>query len=718
LTGAVPETHSAAASAFVAPAVAIVYMEFAVNGFGHGLMQEFLRASLRLNLPESPDWAAVDDALAAIIPRSRPDTAAPATSAVDRIIYWTAELQRAGNQPVFTRGKHIGPGEAAGTILVALPTLSFAATEKALKVIVHLMSGLLSGDAAPDALIDDVRAACAAYVTAFSSKGVGGSNTTRFLQAAQENRMPWFRLSASVFQIGHGAKARLLDSSFTDATSVIGSNLARNKIAAADVLRQSGLPVPEHALVDTPEKALEIAATLGYPVVVKPLDKDGGMGVAAGLKDEAGVVQAFENARKFSKSIMVEKHVEGRDYRLVVLHGQLIWALERVPGSVTGDGVSSVRQLIEQRNLEPARLKRFGAPLSAIEINEEARSLLAERGMDFDSVPEAGDWIRLRRASNIATGGTPEGVFEKVHPDNRLLAERAAKALRLDLAGVDLLIPDIERSWMESGGAICEVNSQPTIGNTTSAHLYGQILKSLVQADGRIPIALIVGAAETSTVPDLVAHMLAATGLRTGLATSRRLVLQGRPLTNTPRNPYHAARALLIDGATDAAVVAVSDMTVAKTYLPFDRCAVVTLAGSHFTGATDSRLALKSLARQLLPMSWGSIAVNAADPDCVALVPAIKGGRVALASAGAGMTAVADHMKAGGPAVYVEGDADNPRLVVGKDVLFLREVVGEHMVFTCPLEDIVLAVSTVWTMGGTMDDIRRGLSGVRWSVPA
>ena len=707
-----------AAKAPARPAIAIASMEFAVNGFGYGLMQEFLKATLRVRPRDGSDWPAVDAALAAVIPRSDKADRPPNTSLADRIIYWVAELQRAGSQPVFSQGKHIGAGTESGTMILALPTIDFLAAEQALKLVIRLMSPLLSGGPDHDTVIDKAREAYAEYVTKFSSRVFGASNTLRFVQAAHENRMPWFRLSGPVFQIGHGSKARLLDSSFTDATPVIASNMARNKIWAADVLRQSGLPVPTHGLVATAQAAVTLADKLGYPVVVKPLDKDGGLGVAAGLKNEAEVTKAFANARKFSDSIIVEKHFEGRDYRLVVFQGKLIWALERLPGSVTGDGVSTVRQLIDRLNSEPARLKRAGAPLAALEPDDEASTLLADRGMSFDSVPEAGEWIRLRRVSNIASGGTPEGVFDKVHPENRLLAERAAKALRLDLAGIDLLIPDIERSWMETGAAICEVNSQPTIGSTTSAHLYGQLLKSLVKGEGRIPIALIVGAAETSTVPQLVSRMLASTGLRPGLATARQIVLGGHVVNNAPRDVFHAARALLLDQDTDAAVVAVSDMTAATSYLPFDRCAVVTVAGMAFQGATDRFGALRELARQMLPMSGGAFAINAAVPECVALVPAIRGGRVALASAGPGMPAVHGHVKAGGLAVHVEGDMENPRLIIGEEIVALRDIGGEGTPITCPLDEIALAVSTFWMMGATINEIRRGLAGVRWTASA
>src|SRR5690606_32496452 len=101
----------------------------------------------------------------------------------------------------------------------------------------------------------------------------------------------------------------------------IGTRVARNKAMATHTLRQAGLPVPQHRFVRDADEAVRYATQLGWPVVVKPADLDGGRGVAAGLTSAEAVRKAYAQARKLSSSILLEQHIAGKDYRLIVLHG-------------------------------------------------------------------------------------------------------------------------------------------------------------------------------------------------------------------------------------------------------------------------------------------------------------------------------------------------------------------------------------------------------------
>ncbi|KPQ37992.1 MAG: putative D-alanine-D-alanine ligase, partial [Porphyrobacter sp. HL-46] len=279
------------------------------------------------------------------------------------------------------------------------------------------------------------------------------SNMPRFVRAAHGLRLPFRELPGQFLLLGEGVHGRWLDSTFTDATPFIATQLARGKLLGAAHLRLAGLPVPPHRRAATVAEAQAAARALGYPVVVKPADLDGGTGVAAGLQDAEDVARAYEAARRHSASIIVEKHIEGRDYRLTVFQGEVVWAVERVPAGVTGDGKACIAELVAAANADPRRGSGDHAPLKRLMLDDEANALLAQSGISADTVPPAGCFIRLRRAANVASGGMPVAVFERVHPDNAQLAVRAAAALRLDLAGVDLIIPDIARSWREGGAA-------------------------------------------------------------------------------------------------------------------------------------------------------------------------------------------------------------------------------------------------------------------------
>ncbi|MBI1181942.1 MAG: hypothetical protein GC201_15460 [Alphaproteobacteria bacterium] len=695
----------------------VVRWDFAINGLAFGLAQPFLKGTVRIDLPQNPAWEEAEDLIGGVLSCAAAfNRTAPSEDEllIARLIRWTAALEAAVGAPDLERGRMLGAIREKRLYSIALPTLDHNLTSRAFKAVVSLYGARLAN-------ADGPRLAAAgeeleAFLKTAKVSMFGGSNTLRLLEAAHKRRMPWSHLAGNAFVIGHGARARWIDSSFTDQTGVVGTNLARNKAAAASLLRQSGIPVPAHGRAADVASAQRIAKELGYPVVVKPMDRDGGLGVSAGIASPERLERAFNEALKISSNVLVEKHVEGRDYRLIVHDGELIWALERVPGGVTGDGRRTVRELVDAVNADPARRKEPWAPLKPLELNDEAMDLLAEAGLDGDSVLEVGRRLRLRRAANIASGGTPVAVLDKVHPVNRELAERAAKVMRLDLAGVDLLIPDISVPWTESGGAVCEVNAQPTIGATTASHLYGEILGRMIVANGRIPIALIVGAPEESPVPELVARMLAATGRRVGLATPKVLRIGGRPAEAPSFDAYGYCRFMLLSADVEAAVLSVSSRSVLASCLPFDRASVVCLAGTEISGAQDHRADLNTLMRMVLPMTWGPVVVNAEHPELVALLSVIRGGTITLAAADGDAPALAAHRDAGGATAAIEGVAGARELVYGPrrgDFVRLPLDSGGRDALACTPADIALAASAAFAVGCTPAQIQTGLGGLR-----
>ncbi len=446
-----------------------------------------------------------------------------------------------------------------------------------------------------------------------------GSNVPRFAKAADEMGLPWMELPGAVIQYGVGSKGRWLDSSFTDETPQIAAKLARNKRWANAILAMAGLPVAPHVMIADAEQAVKAAERLGYPVVIKPLVLDGGVGVAAGLESEDEVRQAFGEAKKYSNNTLLEKHVFGRDYRLTIFQGELIWAIERVPAGVQGNGQSSVAELIEQVNADPRRGSGIHAPLKSLFLNEEAKALLTKQGLSPESVPYDGQFVRLSRTANVASGGQPVAVYHKVHPDNARLAVRAAQALGLDLAGVDLLIDDVSRSWRESGDnvAICEVNGQPNLGQTTAAHLYGQILKRLVKNGGRIPTIVLLCANQLEDLLEVFKAALQAQGLRVGIAGPKGVRVESDLISKRTNSFFAAGRMLALNRQVDAMVLAITEDSVLKTGLPLARYDALVLAGKQWPrGEKASAAPMRNLVplwlQHLLPACDGVVMVQQA----------------------------------------------------------------------------------------------------------
>ncbi len=402
------------------------------------------------------------------------------------------------------------------------------------------------------------------------------------LKAAYELDLPVVPLHGMLTQFGHGHNAAWLEHTSTEATPSLAVRTARDKQAAAIRLRQAGLPTAPHHEVPDASSALQASQALGFPVVVKPLDLDGGIGVAANLQSPHEVNAAYAIAHKQSPRVLIEKHVEGDDYRLTVLDNEMVWAVQRVPAGVTGDGVHSIEQLIAKENETPQRRPGLQQTLKPLEVNSEAKQLLQSRGQQLSTIPAAGQFVALRRTANVSNGGRPQVVTERVHPDNAKLVVRATQALRLDLAGVDLIIPDITRSWREpdNRGVICEINAQPDLGATTAGHLYPLLLQKRVSGNGRIPVIAIAGDASTTVLDEVFKELRQQGATSIGWCLPAHAGIGDETLSHA-KSLFGNAMMLLTNASVDALVLNVTDDELLKRGLPCDRIDKLILGANH-----------------------------------------------------------------------------------------------------------------------------------------
>jgi cyanophycin synthetase len=601
-----------------------------IKGFTHGLCHPSLALLLTINVQNCQEWLSrVDQALSAFLQVDHDENLShqplsgqtDEVRAVNSLLYWMSKFQQEASVPVFEQGKIIGINSKARSVRIVIPIFSSShqVIARAFFVLMKVFNGLYSGKD----MCMPIRE-LQVIVKQLEQMVPRSSNMPRFLRNAFRIGIPYSEFPGQVYQFGYGVRARLLDSSFTDQTSQIGTRLARIKTLTAEVLRGAGIPVPDHTIVTDVNNAVTAACDLGFPVVVKPADLDGGVGVAAGLTTKDEVREAFAAAQKKSRRILVEKHYDGRDYRLTVFQGELIWAVERMPGGVTGDGKSTIQILVDRLNDDPHRGVGTHSLLKRIVLDDEAQSLLSKAGLDLNSIPGEGEFVRLRRTANVACGGIPVAVFEHVHPDNSLLAVRAAAALRLDLAGVDLLIPDISRSWRESGAVVCEVNAQPNLGGITSAHLYAQILHKLVQGNGRIPIAVIIGASPDLNLAAAISARLSDAGLVTGRVDHEGVSIGLLTISAGVVDPYTGGRILTGEKGVAAVVLCINDTSVLHTGLPFERFDILVFAGSHLIIPVSQ--SGQSIAMQLRAL------FDAFSPCCDGKVIAVAGSGIEVCS--------------------------------------------------------------------------------------
>lgn len=398
-----------------------------------------------------------------------------------------------------------------------------------------------------------------------------GVNPARLLAAARTLNCPVHWLERELMQLGDGRRARWMRSTMTDVTSSIGVGIARDKVRTARLLRQAGLPVPQHIEVVDVDAAQAAAERLGWPVVVKPADRDRGNGARANLDTPEAVRAAFAHASAFSKRVLVEQHIQGHEYRLTIVNGELLWAHERLPASVTGDGQRSVQALIDAENVR-RRQALLTDPDGWLPIQMDTANLsyLNESGRSLDDVPEAGEIVRLHRVPLSRTGGMGQSYFDTLHPDNRRLAERAAQILRLDIAGVDLIMPDITRSWREVGGAVTEVNAIPGVAMQTNPLLHQRLLQRIMPHSGRIPLLFVLAEGDKPQWIDGVITRLEAAGLHVGLTSTEGLQIGGNWIHGPRASAWDDIRAMQMDPSVGAIVIVSDGADLLRTGLPFD----------------------------------------------------------------------------------------------------------------------------------------------------
>ncbi len=410
------------------------------------------------------------------------------------------------------------------------------------------------------------------------------------MRVARRRGMPVYPVvdGSLVWQYGQGGKAWQCVETSTQADSRTGMMLQRNKVQSNELVRRLGLPGVTHRIATRPQQAIACAQQLGYPLVVKPLDRGQGKGVTANINTPEDVVTAFRKAAAYSPQVIVERFVAGNDYRIMVMGGKFQWAIQRNPPDVTGDGQSSIAELIGRKNALIAKKDLDRGFVKHVVIDGEVQRVLALHQVTLDDRPAAGAVIPLRVNANVSTGGSYMDVTRHIHADNRAMAETLARAFRLDVVGVDFLTADIGRSWREGACAVIEVNATPML--FCDAHAEQWIDSKFADGEnGRIPSVLLL--CHSPAARDRALAELADLGPGVGVVTRTQASLDGcvRQFTRTT-DAGAAAQALLLDPSCEALIVICTANEIRQRGMPLDR-----MDAGAWTEETEPDQALREL---------------------------------------------------------------------------------------------------------------------------
>ncbi len=239
--------------------------------------------------------------------------------------------------------------------------------------------------------------------------------------------------------------------------------ICRDKSITKEVLSKSGISVPEGKRFPqeaADEEIITYAHTLGFPLVVKPTNGDMGIGVVPNIQSEDELKKALQYVRYELKfpDVIVEQYIAGKEYRVYVVNNEVVSAIHRIPANVTGDGISTIKQLIEKKNFERKQNPRLMSCL--IKMKQEMIDFLHRKGYTLETVPPKGETVFLTEKSNVSAGGDPIDAFEQLPDAVKKLSVSALRALpNMAHGGIDVIIDEQKQS-----GFIIELSGRTQIG--------------------------------------------------------------------------------------------------------------------------------------------------------------------------------------------------------------------------------------------------------------
>lgn len=384
----------------------------------------------------------------------------------------------------------------------------------------------------------------------------------------------------SLILLGQGVHQKKIRASITSNTSNIGVETACNKEETKKTLLRAYIPVPEGRMIYRPEELDRAIHSLGFPLVIKPVDGNHGRGITTNIKTYEQAVNAYEQASKISHEVIVERFLEGEDFRFLVINYRLVAVALRTPAMVVGNGSSTIQQLIDVVNSDPQRGSSHEKTMTRIKVDALTEKILAAKKYTLDTVLESGEKLYLKDTANLSTGGTAKDVTDMVHPRNIFMAERVARLVGLDVCGIDVIAKDISVPLEEQNGGVLEVNACPGLRMhlSPSKGLPRNVAEPIVEMlfpqgkPSRIPVVAVTGTNGKTTTTRLIAHMARTAGHKVGFTTTDGIYIQDQVVTEGDCTGSQSARTILTDPGVDFAVLECARGGILRSGLGFDSC--------------------------------------------------------------------------------------------------------------------------------------------------
>ncbi len=552
-----------------------------------------------------------------------------------------------------------------------------------------------------------------------------GPSTKCIIAEIERRRIPWQRIGPqSQIILGQGIYQKRLHATITSNTACTAVDTAANKDYTKQLLGQAEIPVPAGGVCSDLKAANILAEKIGFPVAVKPLNGNHGRGVSLHVESSKALENAFEIAQKHGQRIIIERCVAGHDFRVLVVNGKFVAAARRDPASVFGDGISTLKELIEQLNAKPERGNGHENLLTKVTLDEDLKYFLEHRGYRFGDIPAAGEKVLLRQTANLSTGGTATDITDEVHPANQFMAERAAAIIGLDICGIDIVAPDLESPLTENGGAVLEVNAAPGLRMhiSPSSGMARDVAKPIVNMlfpngkKSRIPLFAVTGTNGKTTTTRLLAHIARDSGYTVGYTTTDGIYVGEHQIKKGDCAGPSSASLVLREPTVDFAVLETARGGMLRAGLAFDQCdvGIITNIEEDHLGLADIET-IEDLAKvkALVPRTVkqdGWAVLNAEDVQCAKIADDLSC-NVFFFSLDPENTVLKNHVSKGGSAITV---MDRSIVILHGESKFGVAALTDipltiNGTSQCMTANVLTATAAAFAYGFTVDKIRAAL---------
>ncbi|CCI16286.1 Cyanophycin synthetase [Microcystis aeruginosa PCC 9806] len=498
-----------------------------------------------------------------------------------------------------------------------------------------------------------------------------GPSTETIVKEAQARNIPWLLLSArAMVQLGYGVHQKRIQATLSSFSGILAVELACDKEGTKTILKDGGIPVPRGTVIQyLDELSAAIEEVGGFPIVIKPLDGNHGRGISIDVKNQQEAEEAYDLASAASKtrSVIVERYYKGSDHRILVINGKVAAVAERIPAHVVGDGRSTIEELINITNQDPNRGDGHANVLTKITIDKTALNVLGKQGYELTSILAHGEIAYLRATANLSTGGIAVDRTDEIHPENVWIAQRVAKLIGLDIAGIDVVTEDIRKPLKEVDGVIVEVNAAPgfRMHVAPSRGLPRNIAAPVIDmlfppgTPSRVPILAITGTNGKTTTSRLISHICRQTGKVVGFTTTDGVYIDDYLVEKGDNTGPYSASMILKDPTVEIAVLETARGGILRSGLAFNQCdvgVVLNVAADHLgigdIDTIEQMAKVKSVVAEVVSAE-GYAVLNADDPLTASMAEKVKG-RVAYFSMSPDNPIIHDHIRRGGMAAIYE----------------------------------------------------------------